>query len=415
MLHRDFFLSLPNLLLLILADNHLTKLLSVRHSCNLAYLNVRNNTLNYFEHGLCSCKILHMKLLDIAYNPIVPVQFLTSEISDHVHVVTDNHGICCTLTVTSNCYPPGMVESVETCTYLLGNTFIRVLVSSITIVGTLSNLYVCYWRVRHRIGSPITRLQVVFLSAANLLIEVYAVILIVQDLNFAKFFPFYEKIWKNSIWCHLGGFLLYFGFQCTVVVKFITALDRMILLRHAVRRIGLSKLQNTVALTCSVTNMCAITVVPSILILADIYPDINTESDTLATAYQSTVFLLVNYVIFTAIAVCYGVSMHKVVKSGSDLDHGMGAIIDQGRRRRTNKMLATTTIGLLLSVAGWLVICLMEIIMVSRGTVIVGYLSRETYQYIVLVLLLVNPIADPIIFTVSSNNYLNWLTKSDSN
>ena len=237
-----------------------------------------------------------------------------------------------------------------------------------------------------------------------------------------------EKIWKNSIWCHLGGFLLYFGFQCTVVVKFIIALDRMILLRRAVKRIGLSKLQNTVALTCSVINMCAITVVPFILFLAEIYPDINTESgsivcmpflfiyrDTLATAYQSTVFLLVNYVIFTANAVCYGVSMHKVVKSGSDLDHGMGAIIDQGRRRRTNKMLATTTIGFLLSMSGWLVICLMEIIMVSRGTVSVGYLSRETYQYIVLVLLLVNPIADPIIFTVSSNNYLNWLTKSDSN
>ena len=411
MLHRDFFLSLHNLLLLILADNHLTKLLSVCHACNLAYLNVRNNTLNYFEHGLCSCKISHMKLLDIAYNPIVPVHFLTSEISDHIHVVTDSHGICCTLTVTSNCYLPGMVESVETCTYLLGNTFIRVLVFSITIVGTLSNLYVCYWRVRYKIGSPITRLQVVFLSAANLLIEVYAIILIVQDLNSAKFFPFYEKIWKNSICCHLGGFLLYFGYQSTVVVKFIIALDRKILLRHAVRRIGLSKTQNVAFLVCSAIVTCSITLVPFILKFSEIYPKMNTDAgsmvcipflfiyrDTLPTAYQSTVFLFVNFVIFTAIAVCYGVSMHKGVKSGSDLDHGMGAIIDQGRRRRTNKMLATTIIGLVLSMAGWLLICLMEIIITSSDTVREGSTSRGTYQYIVFIRLLSNPIADPIIF-----------------
>ena len=73
------------------------------------------------------------------------------------------------------------------------------------------------------------------------------------------------------------GFLLYFGFQTTVVVKFIIALDRMILLRH-VRTIGLNKTQNVAVLVCSVIIMCAITVVPFILILTENYPGINIES-----------------------------------------------------------------------------------------------------------------------------------------
>ena len=184
-IHRNFFLSLPNLFLLILADNHMTKLPSVCHACKLTYLNVRNNTLNNLEHSPCSCKISHMKLLDIAYNPIDDVRFLTSDISDHLHVVTEKHEICCTLTVISNCYLPGMAETVEACTHLLGDTFIRVLVMSFTLVGTLSNLYVCYWISRYKIGSPMNRLQLLFLSTVNVTVEAYAIVLIVHDMSVA--------------------------------------------------------------------------------------------------------------------------------------------------------------------------------------------------------------------------------------
>ena len=416
--HGNFFLYLPNLFLLNLADNHLTKMTSLCHACNLAYLNLRNNSLDYFEHDLCPCNTTQLNVVDIAYNPIDFVHLLDG----NVHLVTDKPGICCTLPVTSNCYLPGKVASVEACTYLLGNIFTRIVVYSGAIFGTLSNAYVFYWRVWYKIGSPIARLQIVFLSAANILIEACAIVVIVHDLSYAELFRFDELIWKNSIWCHLGGFLLYFGFQATVVVKFIIALDRMILLRH-VRTIGLNKTQNVAVLVCSVIVTCSITLVPFILKNSEIYPKMNTDvgslmcipflfinRNILAIAYHSTVFVFVNVVVFTATAVCQGLYMYKVVKSGSDLAHGMGAIIDQGRRRRTNKMLATTIIGLVLSMAGWLVICLMEIIIVNSDTVSVGSTSRETYQYVVLLMLLSNPIADPIIFTISSNSYLNWLS-----
>ena len=417
--NRNFFLYLPNLFLLNLADNQLTKMNSLCHVCQLTYLNLRSNKLNYFESH-CACSLSKVKLVDVVRNPIAYINLLSSNISQHV--VTDKPEVCCQLPVVSNCYWPGMVASVEACTYLLGNIFTRIVVYSCAIVGTLSNAYVLYWRVRYKIGSPITRLQIVFLSAANLLIEAYAIILIVQDLNSANLFRFNEIGWKNGIWCHLGGFLLYFGFQTTVVVKFIIVLDRVILLRHAVRRIGFSKSQNIVALVSSVIAICAVIMTQFILIFTEIYRDINAEygsmvcipflfinRNTLAIAYHGALFMFSNSVLFTGTAVCYGLSMCKVLKS-TDKARAMGTLTDIGRQGRTNKMLAKSTIGLLLSVAGWLVICLMEIIMVSGDTVSVGYMSRETYEYLALILLLVNPIADPIIFTISSNNYISWLS-----
>ena len=241
-IQRQLFIPLKMLIPLDLSGNLLTKM-EFSAYCNpddmssmIMNLNLANNYIGHVTNDACA--LPNLVSLNLTSNPI---QYIHIDGNWTGNISSDIPNICCF--IDTGC-PEIKVSVFSTCGDMLGGSAAKSTAWILTIASFTFNSFVFYWWLRHKVGSEISRLQIRLLSLSDILICVYSVLILVVDVSFRGKFPMFEIEWKQSAFCAVLGSLITFAYLTLIYTKFIIALDRFILIRKTVSRLGFAKSTN---------------------------------------------------------------------------------------------------------------------------------------------------------------------------
>ena len=411
-LQTQLFKPLKNLLILDLSDNSFSKM-EFHSYCNpgamapsLRYLNLANNGISHVTNDACVIpSLIHLNL--------------TRNLIEHVYIDGDWSGnissdipnICCF--IVNGC-PDYKQSGFSICGGLLGGSTAKSTLWILTVAGLSFNTFVFYWWFKHKVGSEISRLQTKWLSLCDILICVYSTIILGVDSTFRLNFPMLAVKWQEGVFCSVLASLISFSYLALIYTKCIIALDRYVLLKKSVSRVGFEKRTIVKMFVLGSVLIAIMSVIPTITKHA-----MEATQKTSGTC-MSFIYLYTNDMKFwyhimifylPIVVMTLGTFVNNVLvilKSSSRINKlsNVGSVAGEKRQSRLRILKWKCLITLILDSLFCIFTLAVEVYMkVSMSEP----MMERLYEWLVLLVLLISPLTDPFVYTVSTTNFVNWL------
>ena len=302
-----------------------TTILQLGELENLKTLIMVNVRLEAVEENVFS-PLRELRYLDIRGNPVHSysknwLRPLTA--LEELH--TDQPKLCCSYfhPSLSRCYAP--VDELSSCSDLLAKDFFRVFLWTFSVLAIVGNAGVLIYRLFVSMRpSPLTfRVLVKNLSASDLLMGVYMMMIGVADVQYRGVYVAKEGEWTKSTACTIAGFLSLVSNEVSAFVICLITLDRVLVLCFPLNsRVHLSSRVTICA--CCVVWVTGI-VLAAVPLLAGIeFYGLNgiclplpiTRRQFSGQTYAFSVFIVLNFVLFLLIG--FGqVLIYRAVRSAS--------------------------------------------------------------------------------------------------
>lgn len=187
------------------------------------------------EEGLLHISTL--KVLDLRHSPLETFPGDVFEgLRSLAKVYSDNYKLCCKATlpdhfIPSDCLAP--MDEISSCEDLLRSDVYRAclwLLAAMAVVGNVGSVVFKVWLQKDAKGSGFN-VFVIQLSASDLLMGVYLIIIGAADLSYRGEYLWHDVAWKSSSLCKLAGFLSFLSAEVSAFIVFLITIDRFVVFR----------------------------------------------------------------------------------------------------------------------------------------------------------------------------------------
>ena len=199
--------------------------LHVLHSLNLSH----NSLTSIPKDLLHDLKML--VTLDISHNPYTPNNIPETLLNSALHLTklyVVHESICC-LKARIQCFSHIKTDIIGTCHNILAFSWLKVGIILFIILITMANA-ACFalwkydsrgaWKAKHVLGCN--------LNAADSLMSIYLIIIMIMDSIFHKDIAYVALKWKLSAQCLLAGATCLFSIEMSIIFNLMIAVDRFI-------------------------------------------------------------------------------------------------------------------------------------------------------------------------------------------
>ncbi|XP_013076032.2 G-protein coupled receptor GRL101-like [Biomphalaria glabrata] len=293
-------------------------------------------------------------------------------------------------------------QTLSTCEDLIGDFLKRVLLWIVAIFAVFGNMITLGYRILFERAT--LHLTYVFfvtcLGVSDLLMGIYLVIIASVDVVYREVYIVHEHSWKQSTLCQIAGTLATLSSETsTFFILFIT-LERFLTIRFPFGEHKISNFGKYVLISFAWCLGFFLSIVPIMYPDMSLYATSETclafplrKSSGSAWIYSVTVFLFLNSILFVVIAIGQFLIFITISQHSSKFKTE-----NQASARRADNI----TVALKLSVVVlsnficWFPVCVMGI-----RTVVSDYeVTRETYAWIIALVLPINSALNPVLYTL---------------
>ncbi len=138
---------------------------------------------------------------------------------------SDHFKLCCIASQVKECYPPQ--DPIASCEDLMNRPILRVFIWLLGTLACFGNICVVIWRFWYKSGA-VPDIIICNLAISDLLMGTYMLIIAGVDLYYRGVFIEYSDIWRQSVLCHLAGFLATLSSEASVMFLCLLTTDRFI-------------------------------------------------------------------------------------------------------------------------------------------------------------------------------------------
>ena len=422
------FNGLTRMISLTLSNNNLTDIYqnSFKGLSGLSFLRLDENLLRKLD-STAFVELKSLQSLDLRMNRLDRVNIDTFDgITNETKILVDNHSVCC-FVKEANCIATYPKQVFLTCGQLLPYNVLRVVLSILGSLALIGNAMVLYWRCRiRRRDNKVQFLLIVNLSASDLLMGIYMMILVSGDAHFGERFPLEADTWRRSQTCKLAGFLAVLSSEASAFFVTLISIDRLLGVKYpfSSHRLGNKSARLAItgvwflAILLSVVLTLLTRIDPDMYALSEVCIGLPMARRWVNNQYNITVdlengkenvevfetvrtepgmylsiavFLGLNLLCFLAIAYCYIVIFITAQKTSR-----------RASRRREKeeeiRMAAKMSVIVVTDFLCWMPIIIIGILVQSGAVEI----SPVVYAWIVTFVLPINSSANPFLYTIAT-------------
>ncbi|KAI8767782.1 G-protein coupled receptor GRL101 [Biomphalaria glabrata] len=384
-------LSYTNITEISLIDNHKIKFL------NLSVTNIKNVVLS---------RKADYEIIDLRETRTS--DFINEHFFNNITVkgkVLADYKLCCSYFRGEN-LPAHQCEAEEqplsTCEDLIGDSFKGALLWIVAIIAFFGNMITLGYRILFE-RATLHQTYVLFvtcLGVSDLLMGVYLVIIASVDVVYRGVYIVHEMSWKQSTLCQIAGTLATLSSETsTFFILFIT-LERFLTIRFPFGEHKISRFAKYVIISTGWFVGFILSLIPIMYKNMAVYSTSEMclgfplrKSNGVAWTYSMTIFLFLNSFLFVVIAFGQLLIFISISQQNSKFTTSSQSLI----RRAENVAVAfRLSLVVLSNFICWFPVCVMGI-----RTVVSDYeVSRDTYAWVVTLVLPVNSALNPILYTV---------------
>ncbi|KAI8767731.1 G-protein coupled receptor GRL101 [Biomphalaria glabrata] len=293
-------------------------------------------------------------------------------------------------------------QTLSTCEDLIGDSFKRVFLWIVAICAVFGNMTAVGYRILFE-KATFHQTYVLFvtcLGVSDLLMGIYLVIIASVDVVYRGVYIVHEMSWKQSTLCQITGTLATLSSETSTFFILLITLERFLTIRFPFGEHKISNLGKYILISFAWCLGFLLSIVPLIYPEMSLYASSETclafplrKSSGTAWIYSVTVFLFLNSILFVVIAIGQFLIFVTISQHSSKFKNE-----NQASARRADNI----TVALKLSVVVlsnficWFPVCVMGI-----RTVVSDYeVTRETYAWIIALVLPINSALNPVLYTL---------------
>ncbi|KAK6971008.1 G-protein coupled receptor GRL101 [Biomphalaria glabrata] len=293
-------------------------------------------------------------------------------------------------------------QTLSTCEDLIGDFLKRVLLWIVAICAVFGNMITLGYRISfERATLHLTYvLFVTCLGVSDLLMGVYLVIIASVDVVYRDVYIVYEMSWKQSTLCQIAGTLATLSSETSTFFILLITFERFLTIRFPFGEHKISNMGKYILISFAWCLGFFLSIVPLIYPDMSLYAASETclafplrKSSGIAWAYSVTVFLFLNSILFVVIAFGQFLIFITISQHSSKFKNE-----NQSSARRADNI----TVALKLSVVVLSnFICWFPVCVIGIRTVVSDYeVTRETYAWIIALVLPINSALNPVLYTL---------------
>ncbi|CAG2173986.1 unnamed protein product [Oppiella nova] len=231
---------------------------------------------------------------------------------------TDEFRFCCLARHVETCYPAPESLEFSSCEDLMSNSILRVCIWVLGVVALVGNITVILWRTKYRITNKVHSFLIINLALGDLLMGIYMLIIAGVDAYYRGIYFIVDAMWRQSTLCHFAGFLSTLSSEFSVFTLTVITLDRFVTIVFPLKFRKI-KMKNACIIMSLLWIVCiALSAVPLVVPLMDLNYFDNfygrsgvclalhiTQERPNGWEYSVFVFLVLNFLSFTTIAIAY--------------------------------------------------------------------------------------------------------------
>ncbi len=313
----------------------------------------------------------------------------------------------------TNCLPEP--DQFSSCEDLMRNRVLRWFMWILGISAFLGNGFVILWRLRphqSQRSNPVQEILVWNLAIADGLMGVYMLIIASADMYYRDIYIAYAEIWQTSLICKLAGFLSVLSSESSVLFLTVISIDRFLCITFPFGQIKLRRKSTTItaiAVWCFVFTLSLIPItIPSYFSNA-FYGRSSvclalplTNDRPPGWIYSTAVFLGLNLISFTVIALCY-IAMYTTVRMSSKRVKS-----NSGVNREQIEMALRMSFLVGTDFICWMPIIIMGILSLTDSLTI----PSIVYVWTAVFVLPINSSLNPYLYTILTREVARRKTKS---
>ncbi|CAG5135744.1 unnamed protein product [Candidula unifasciata] len=182
---------------------------------------------------------------------------------------TDMYGLCCPQIrgpgITDQvCFAPE--DAISTCYALIGDTVQRVLLWIVGIIAVLGNftVIVCRFVWNKSVLNKAYGIFVTNLGVSDFIMGVYLLVIASADLYYNGIYITKNIYWKQSLVCHIAGFLSTLSSETSAFFVLLVTIDRYFVLKFPFGQYGFTKRSTLIASVAAWSCGFALALTPSL-------------------------------------------------------------------------------------------------------------------------------------------------------
>src|SRR6266487_3775259 len=237
--------------------------------------------------------------------------------------VTDEFRFCCLARHVEQCSPAPEKLEFSSCEDLMSNTVLRICIWVLGVVALVGNIIVILWRSKERVANRIYSFLITNLAMGDLLMGIYLLIIATVDAYYRGVYFVVDASWRESDLCKLSGFISTLSSQASVFTLTVITVDRFLKISFPLK-FGRLKMKNG-RIIMSIVWITSVILAGLPLLPFKYFNNFYGRSGVCLALhitherpsgweYSVFVFLVLNFISFTIIAIAY-MWMFAVAKS----------------------------------------------------------------------------------------------------
>ncbi|XP_053204523.1 G-protein coupled receptor GRL101-like [Panonychus citri] len=363
---------------------------------SLVTLDLSNNQLNYIEEG-AFVGLVRLTSLDLTGNKFneMGTQVFTG-LPNLKKLTTDEFRFCCLARHVKNCLPEP--DEFSSCEDLLSNIILRICIWILGVLSITGNCMVIFWRTSHRLRNSVSSFLIANLALGDLMMGVYLIIIGSVDFTYRGQYFIHDAYWRSSKMCQLAGFISTLSSELSVFTLTVITIDRFLRITFPLKfhRFKMTNARLVILGTWIFTVILAGVPLLDIKYFDNFYGRSGvclslhiTNQRPNGWEYSVFVFLVLNFISFTTIAIAY-VWMFIVAKNTRSALRSADIRLSSTMAKR---------IMLIVMTDFW---CWMPIIALGVISLNGVKLPPQVFAWVAVFVLPLNAAMNPILYTIST-------------
>uniref|UniRef100_T1KE57 G-protein coupled receptors family 1 profile domain-containing protein n=1 Tax=Tetranychus urticae TaxID=32264 RepID=T1KE57_TETUR len=363
---------------------------------SLVTLDLSNNQLFYLEEGSFT-GLIKLTSLDLTGNKFseMGTQVFTG-LTNLKKLSTDEFRFCCLARHVQNCLPEP--DEFSSCEDLLSNLVLRICIWILGVLSIVGNCMVIFWRTMHRYRAAVSSFLIANLAIGDLLMGVYLIIIGTVDFTYRGKYFIHDAHWRSSKMCQLAGFISTLSSELSVFTLTVITIDRFLRITFPLRfhRFKMTNARLVILATWVFTVILAGVPLLDIKYFDNFYGRSGvclslhiTNQRPNGWEYSVFVFLVLNFISFTTIAIAY-IWMFTVAKNTRSALKSSDIRLSSTMAKR---------IMLIVMTDFW---CWMPIIALGVISLNGVKLPPQVFAWVAVFVLPLNAAMNPILYTIST-------------
>ncbi|XP_076044816.1 G-protein coupled receptor GRL101-like [Oratosquilla oratoria] len=309
---------------------------------------------------------------------------------------TDEFRFCCLARHVAKCHPPP--DEFSSCEDLMSNLVLRVCVWVLGSLAFSANMVVVVWRVMYKNCNKVHSFLITNLAMGDLIMGLYLLIIAAVDLRYRGVYFIHDAIWRTSTLCQVAGFVSTFSSELSVFTLTVITLDRFtaIMFPFRVKRLNMARTKLVMAGVWLLVGLLAALPLTNIHYFRNFYGRSGvclalhvTHEKPNGWEYSVFVFLVINLVSFSVIAVAYW-QMYLAARTSR-------AAVRSDQQRHESHMARRMALIVATDAACWLPIIFLGIVSLAGVRI-----PPQVFAWIAVFVLPLNAAVNPLLYTLST-------------